>query len=46
MTGDQLDEEPDDAGDEDGVPTDLLELHEVLEWKRAAGELVEPPEPS
>ena len=30
MTG-----EPRDAGDEDGVPTDLTELHETLEWHAA-----------
>jgi hypothetical protein len=27
--------EPVDAGDEEGVPVDLLELHEILEWKAA-----------
>lgn len=27
--------EPDDAGDEEGVPVDLVELHEVLEWQAA-----------
>lgn len=27
--------EPDDAGDEGGVPADLVELHEVLEWQAA-----------
>jgi hypothetical protein len=27
--------EPDDAGDEAGVPVELIELHEVLEWQAA-----------
>ena len=27
--------EPDDAGDEEGVPADLVELHEVIEWDAA-----------
>jgi len=30
-----LEPEPPDAGDEDHVPVDLLELYEVLEWKAA-----------
>lgn len=29
------DTEPDDLGDEDGVPTDLVELYEVIEWQLA-----------
>ncbi len=32
--------EPDDADDDDArVPEELLELHEVLEWTAAVGEL-------
>lgn len=27
--------EPLDAGDEEGVPVDLTELHEILEWEAA-----------
>lgn len=27
--------EPDDLGDEDGIPADLVELHEILEWQAA-----------
>lgn len=27
--------EPDDVGDEEGVPADLVELHEILEWQAA-----------
>lgn len=27
--------EPDDAGDEEGVPSELTELHEVLEYAAA-----------
>lgn len=27
--------EPDDAGDEEGVPAELVELHEILEWQAA-----------
>jgi hypothetical protein len=30
--------EPDDAGDEDGVPAELVELHEVLEWQAAVAD--------
>jgi len=29
--------EPDDAGDEEGVPAELVELHEVIEWTEAGG---------
>lgn len=27
--------EPDDAGDDGGVPVDLVELFEVIEWQAA-----------
>lgn len=27
--------EPEDLGDEGGVPADLVELHEILEWQAA-----------
>jgi hypothetical protein len=27
--------EPDDAGDDYGVPVELVELHELQEWKEA-----------
>lgn len=30
--------EGDFDGDQHGVPTDLVELYEVLEWQRATGE--------
>lgn len=34
--------EPDDAGDEAGVPAELVELHEVLEWQAAVAAADEP----
>lgn len=30
--------EGDFDGDDHGVPADLVELHEILEWQRATGE--------
>ncbi len=33
--GDTEEGEPDDLGDEEGVPLDLVELYEVLEWRVA-----------
>lgn len=32
--------EPEDIGDEDGVPAELVELHEVLEWEDAVSQEV------
>lgn len=35
MPDDEHLSEPDDAGDEEGVPAELVELHEILEWEQA-----------
>lgn len=31
----EVEVEPLDAGDDDGIPADLIELHEVLAWQEA-----------
>ena len=36
--GDTEEGEPDDLGDDEGVPPDLVELYEVLEWQDAVGD--------